>query len=65
MALSDAETVVAHKLTVMLVEKGIMISCVSCDLFDIQDENCKMFNTRPPAKTIATGCMYYENTLPF
>ena len=65
MVLSDEETVVAHKLTVKLVEKAITTTCVTCDQFEKRHEICNQFKLRPPAKTIACGCIYYVNSLPF
>jgi hypothetical protein len=36
-------------------------SCLSCDHFREDNENCQLANVRPPARVIAFGCESWEN----
>lgn len=38
---------------------GMTTSCLSCAMFDEKEELCRKFNARPPARTIAFGCIEY------
>jgi hypothetical protein len=35
-------------------------SCINCEHFT-EDEKCKLFNTRPPAKIIVLGCEKWQD----
>ena len=37
-----------------------MQSCINCDHFD-KDEKCKLFDARPPAKIIVSGCEKWQD----
>lgn len=36
-------------------------SCIVCEHFE-ENENCKMFNVRPPARIIVFGCVKFEES---
>ncbi|WLJ71057.1 hypothetical protein [Sphingomonas phage Kimi] len=46
---------------------GIMRSCIACDHFLEQTEQCTKYGARPPARVIAFGCPSFEddNDIPF
>lgn len=41
--------------------EDIVKSCITCDFFSEQNEICKKYNQRPPARVIAFGCPQYSN----
>lgn len=43
----------------------LMRTCVTCDFFDEDTEQCRKWNARPPAKVIAYGCDQYLEEIPF
>lgn len=58
------------KATAALVQIGkrSIRTCVTCQFFDFKKEVCMhemAGGTRPPARIIAFGCGYYEETVPF
>jgi hypothetical protein len=38
-------------------------SCISCVHFIEQQETCRLYNGRPPARVIAYGCESYNDVL--
>lgn len=42
-------------------------TCLNCFHFIEKDENCKMYNARPPARIIAYGCKSHDDNdnIPF
>lgn len=43
----------------------LLRTCVTCDMFDHETEQCRRYTTRPPAKVIAYGCDEYIEEIPF
>jgi hypothetical protein len=40
-------------------------SCITCTRFDEPNEQCQLYQQRPPARVIAMGCEAYDEEPPF
>lgn len=51
----------------MIKQARLHRSCVTCSHFDMQTEQCGLFQLRPPAGIIAAGCgdEHYSEVPPF
>jgi len=49
----------------LLVQRGILPSCVNCELWDEKQELCTKWGRRPPAKVIVIGCQHHIPDIPF
>lgn len=43
----------------------LLRSCLTCDMFKEQEEQCTVYSARPPARVIAYGCDQYIEEIPF
>lgn len=43
----------------------LLRSCLTCDMFKEQEEQCTVYSARPPARIIAFGCNRYIEEIPF
>jgi len=48
----------------VLVERGLLITCLNCEHF-IGKKTCSKFNADPPAETILYGCPAWDQQIPF
>jgi hypothetical protein len=39
--------------------------CTNCERFDDETEICRLYQARPPARVIVSGCDKHEDEIPF
>lgn len=55
------DTEYLQKLTRKLLEHRVVTSCVICVNFDSGREVCRLYDARPPASVIVTGCAQWDS----
>lgn len=48
-----------------LIREQVVRSCLNCDHWASQLEQCDMYKQRPPATTIVMGCPMWTPDIPF
>lgn len=48
----------------ILVERGLIITCLNCEYF-VGKTECSKFKANPPAEVILFGCPGWDQLIPF
>lgn len=48
-----------------LIDREIWPTCINCDNFNEEEEKCKLYDQRPPARVIVKGCPQWIPIIPF
>lgn len=53
------------RMTAILIERGIVTSCMNCGYWDRSTDRCRLYDLLPPPAIIAGGCASWDELLPF
>lgn len=47
------------------VRRGVWMSCINCDNFNIDERMCNKYHAPPPLRVIVHGCSSWQIEMPF
>lgn len=54
-----------QKLAKVLIDFCLINTCTNCCFWNKEKGTCDKFMARPPAETIVTGCIEWQDPIPF